>query len=95
MDGRLQESRKLFRLKSKGWCHLILFKRLAHLIEQKRDENSAIFNATEADIAVLKLKYSVDTQHDSDSGSDSQWENGDGTDFERNAFDAFDDKLDL
>ena len=95
MDGRLQESRKLFRLKSKGWGQLILFKRLAHLIEQKRDENSAIFNAIEADIAVLKLKYSVDTQHDSDSGGDSQWENGDETDFERNAFDAFDDEPNL
>ena len=65
------------------------------LTEREGDENSANFNATEADIAVLKLKYSVDTQHDSDSGSDSQWENGDETDFERNAFDAFDDKLDL
>ena len=41
-------------MKSKGWGHLILFKRLTHLIEQKRDENSAIFNATEAVIAVLK-----------------------------------------
>ena len=82
-------------LKSKGWGHLILFKRLTHLIEQKRDENSAIFSATEADIAVLKSKYSVDTQHDCDSGSDSEWENGYEIDFERNAFDAFDDEPDL
>ena len=68
---------------------------MTHLIEQKRDENSAIFSATEADIAVLKSKYSVDTQHDCDSGRDSQWENGDEIDFERNAFDAFDDKPDF
>ena len=52
-------------------------------------------NATEADIAALKSKYSADTQHDCDSGSDSEWENGDETDFERNAFDAFDDEPDL
>ena len=42
------------------------------LTEREGDENSANFNATEADIAVLKLKYSVDTQHDYDSGSDSE-----------------------
>ena len=33
----------------------------------------------------------MDTQHDCDSGSDSEWVNGDEIDFERNAFDAFDD----
>ena len=38
---------------------------------------------------------SVDTQYDCDSGSDSQWENGDEIDFERNEFDAFDDKPDF
>ena len=65
------------------------------LIEWEGDENSSIFNATEADIAVLKSKYLVDTQHDSDSVSDSGWENGDEIDFEWNAFDAFDDELDL
>ena len=52
-------------------------------------------NATEADIAVLKSKYSVDTQHDCDSGSNSEWENQYEIDFERNAFDAFDDEPDL
>ena len=31
------------------------------LIEPEGDENSAIFNATEVDIAVLKSKYLVDT----------------------------------
>ena len=55
----------------------------------------AIFNATDADIAVLKSKYSVDTQHDCDSGSNSEWENRYEIDFERNAFDAFDDEPDL
>ena len=71
------------------------FQEVDPLIEQEGDENSAIFNATEADIAVLKSKYLVDTQHDSDSVSDSGWENGDEIDFEWNAFDAFDDELDL
>ena len=71
------------------------FQEVDPLIEQERDENSAIFNATEADIAVLKSKYLVDTKHDSDSVSDSGWENGDEIDFEWNAFDAFDDELDL
>ena len=71
------------------------FQEVDPLIEQEGDENSAIFNATEADIAVLKSKYSVDTQHDSDSVSHSGWENGDEIDFEWNAFDAFDDELDL
>ena len=52
-------------------------------------------NATEADIAVLKSKYSVDTQHDCDSESNSEWENQYEIDFERNAFDAFDDEPDL
>ena len=37
----------------------------------------------------------MDTQHDCNSGSDSEWENGDEIDFERNAFDAFDDEPDL
>ena len=46
------------------------------LIERERDESSTIFNAAEADIAVLQSKYSVDTQHNFDSGSDSEWENG-------------------
>ena len=36
------------------------------------DENSAILNAREVDIEVLKSKYSVDSQHDCDSGSDSE-----------------------
>ena len=79
----------------KGLGPLDPFQEIDLLIEREGDENSAIFNATEADIAVLKSKYSVDTQHDCDSGSDSEWENGDETDFERNAFDAFDDEPDL
>ena len=33
----------------------------------------------------------MDTQHDCDSESDSEWENGK-IDFERNAFDAVDDE---
>ena len=65
------------------------------LIERERDESSTIFNAAEADIAVLQSKYSLDTQHNCDSGSDSEWENGDEIDFELNAFDALDDELDL
>ena len=65
------------------------------LIERERDESSTIFNAAEADIAVLQTKYSLDTQHNCDSGSDSEWENGDEIDFELNAFDALDDELDL
>ena len=71
------------------------FQEVDPLIEREGDEKSSIFNATEAHIAVLKSKYSVDTQHDSDSVSDSGWENGDEIDFEWNAFDAFDDELDL
>ena len=71
------------------------FQEIDLLIEREGVENSAIFNATEADITVLKSKYSVDTQHDCDSGSDSEWENGDETDSERNAFDASDDEPDL
>ena len=79
----------------KGLGSLDPFQEVDPLIEREGDENSAIFNATEADIAVLKSKYSVDTQHDCDSGSDSEWENGYEIDFERNAFDAFDDEPDL
>ena len=45
----------------KGLGSLDLFQEIDPLIEQEGDENSAILNATEADIAVLKLKYSVDT----------------------------------
>ena len=71
------------------------FQEIDPLIEWEGDEKSTIFNATKADIAVLKSKYSVDTQHDCDSGSDSEWENGDKIDFERNTFDAFDDEPDL
>ena len=71
------------------------FQEIDPLIEQEGDENSAIFNAPKADIAVLKTKHSANTQHDCDSGSDSEWENGDETDFKRNAFDAFDDEPDL
>ena len=63
--------------------------------EWEGNKNSTIFNATEADIAVLKSKYSVDTQHDCDSGSDSEWENWDEIDFERSTFDASDDEQDL
>ena len=70
---------------------LDLFQEIDPLIE-RGDENSAIFNATEADIGVLKSKYLVDTQHDYNSGSDSEWENGDEIDFEWNVFDAFDDE---
>ena len=40
-------------------------------------------------------KYLVDTQHDCDSESDFEWANGDEIDFERNAFDAFDNEPDL
>ena len=58
------------------------FQEVDPLIEQEGHENSEIFNATEADIAVLKSKYSVDAQYDSDSVSDSGWENGDEVDFE-------------
>ena len=65
------------------------FQEIDPLIE-RGDENSAIFNATEADIGVLKSKYLVDTRHDYNSGSDSEWENGDEIDFEWNVFDAFD-----
>ena len=79
----------------KGLGSLDPFQEIDLLIEREGDENSAIFNATKANIAVLKSKYSVDTQHDCDSGSDSEWENGDEIDFERNAFDAFDDEPDL
>ena len=68
------------------------FQEIDPLIEREGDENSAIFNATEADIGVLKSEYSVDTQHDCDFGSNSEWENGDEMDFERNAFDTFDDE---
>ena len=71
------------------------FQQINPLIEREGDESSAIFNATEAGIAVLKSKYSVDNQHDCDSWSDSEWENGDEIEFERNAFDAFDDEPDL
>ena len=71
------------------------FQEIDPLIEREGDENSAIFNATEADIVVSKSKYSVDIQHDCDSGCDTEWENGDEIDFERNAFDAFDDEPDL
>ena len=74
---------------------LDLFQEIDPLIEREEDENSAIFNATMADIAVLKSKYLVDTQHDCDSVSDSEWENGDEIDSERNAVDAFDDEPDL
>ena len=81
---------------SSGWSERVgvtwSVQEIDPLIEREGDENSAIFNATEADIAVLKSEYSVDTQHDCDSGSNSQWENGDEMDFERNAFDAFDDE---
>ena len=45
----------------KGLGSLDLFQEIDPLIEREGDENSAILNATEADIAVLKLKYSVDT----------------------------------
>ena len=79
----------------KGLGSLDPFQKTDPLIDREGVENSTIFNATEADIAVLKSKYSVDTQHDCDSGSDSQWENGDEIDFEQNAYDAFDDKPDL
>ena len=48
------------------------FQEIDPLIEQEGDENSAIFNATEADIAVLKAKYSADTQQVCDAGSDSE-----------------------
>ena len=89
-SGWSQESRKLFRLES-----LDRFQKVDPLTEREGDEYSAIFNATEGYIAVLKLKYSVDTQYDCDSKSDSEWENGDEIDFERNAFDAFGDELDL
>ena len=71
------------------------FQEIDPLIEREGDENSAIFNATEAGIGVLKSKYLVDTQHDCNSGSDSEWENGDEIDFEWNVFDAFDDEPDL
>ena len=71
------------------------FQKIDPLIETEGDENSPILNATKADIAVLKSKYLVDTQHDCNSGSDSELENGDEIDFERNAFDAFDDEPDL
>ena len=47
------------------------------------------------DIAVLKAKYSADTQQVCDAGSDSEQENGDEIDFERNAFVAFYDEPDL
>ena len=80
---------------SSGWSSLDPFQEIDPLIERGGDENSAIFNATEADIGVLKSKYLVDTQHDRNSGRDSEWENGDEIDFEWNAFDAFDDEPDL
>ena len=79
----------------KGLGSLYPFQEIDPLIEWEGDENSGIFNATEVDIAVLKSKYSVDAQHDCDSGSDSKWENEDEIDFERNAFDAFDNEPDL
>ena len=53
------------------------FQDIDPLIEREGDGNSTIFNATKADIEVLKSKYLVDTQHDCDSGSDSEQENGD------------------
>ena len=37
----------------------------------------------------------MDTQHDCDSGSNSEWENGDEIDFEMDAFDPFDNETDL
>ena len=79
----------------KGLRSLDPFQEIDPLIEKEGDENSAIFNATEADIAVLKSKYSVDTRHDCDSGSGSEWENGDEIGFKRNAFVAFEDQPDL
>ena len=79
----------------KGLGSVDPFQEIDPLTEWEGNENDAIFNATETDIALLKSKYSVDTQHDCDSGSDSEWENGDEIDFERNAFDAFDDEPDL
>ena len=83
-----------FQVELKGLGSLDPSQDIDPLIEQDGDE-SATFNATDADIAVLKSKYLVDTQYDCNSGSDSDWENGDEIDFERNAFDAFDDEPDL
>ena len=71
------------------------FQEIDPLIEREGYENSAIFNATKTEIAVLKSKYLVDTQHDRDSVSDSEQKNGDEIDSERNAFDAFGDEPDL
>ena len=48
------------------------FQEIDPLIEREGYENSAIFNATKTEIAVLKSKYLVDTQHDRDSVSDSE-----------------------
>ena len=84
-----------FQVRVKGLGSLDPFQEIDSLIEREGDENSPIFNATEADIAVLKSKYSAYTQQDCDAGSDSEQKNGDEINFERNAFDAFDDEPDL
>ena len=86
---------KALQIGVKGLGSLDPFQKIDPLIETEGDENSAILNATKADITVLKTKYSVDTQHHRSYGSDSEWEDGDEIDFERNAFDAFDDEPDL
>ena len=54
----------VFQVVVKGLGSLDPFQDIDPLIEQEADENSAIFNATRADITVLKSKYSVDTQQD-------------------------------
>ena len=51
----------------KGLESLDPFQQINPLIEREGDESSAIFNATEGGIAVLRSKYSVDNQHDCDS----------------------------
>ena len=80
---------------SSGWSQRVVVTYPFQEIDPLIDENSAIFNAREADIEVLKSKYSVDSQHDFDSGSDSEWENGDEIDFERNTFDALNEFVTL
>ena len=50
------------------------FQDIDPLIEQQENNQSAIFNATENDIAVLKAIYPVVTADESESWTDSEWE---------------------
>ena len=51
------------------------------MIEQQQESNkcaNSIFNATQNQVSVLKMKYPPETVHESKSVFDSEWENEDG-----------------